>query len=151
MSKNQLSQENRPTQSFFPAHTCYIYHWKRNFIKFFRSYSKLLETWKGRFFNFNINYNFTNFFIFHWCLKIDTFIQKYVCIIKKYLLLKYYFEGLLIYNWRYYRQTIFNQLYILVFYVDIICLCHSVANYEKSMWCGLNVMWGGCASISSTC
>ena len=33
----------------------------------------------------------------------------------------------LIYEWRYYRQTIFNQLNILVLYVDIIGLCHSVA------------------------
>ena len=47
----------------------------------------------------------------------------------------------------YYRQTIFNQLSIMVSYLDIIVSQF----YEKSMWCGLNVMWGGCASISSAC
>ena len=49
-----------------------------------------------------------------------------ICIIEVYLL-KYYFESHLIYKWRYYRQTIFNQLNIMVPYVDIIGLCHSVA------------------------
>ena len=34
-------------------------------------------------------------------------------------------------------------------YVDIIGLCHGVQFYEKSMWCGINVMWGGITSISS--
>jgi hypothetical protein len=32
----------------------------------------------------------------------------------------------------------------MVSHVDIMCLC-------KSMGCVLNVMWGGCASISSAC
>ena len=41
-------------------------------------------------------------------------------------LFKYYFERHLIYKRRYYRQTIFNQLNIMVLYVDIIGLCHSV-------------------------
>ena len=48
-----------------------------------------------------------------------------ICIIEVYHL-KYYFESQLIYKWHYYRQTIFNQLYIMVFYVDIIGLSHSV-------------------------
>jgi len=39
-----------------------------------------------------------------------------------------------------YRQTIFNQLNIIVPYVDIIGLGHSVAIYDKSMGCGINVM-----------
>ena len=43
-------------------------------------------------------------------------------------LLKYYFESHLIYKWRFYRQTIFNQLNIIVPYVDIFGLCLSVAN-----------------------
>ena len=33
----------------------------------------------------------------------------------------------IIYRWRYYRQTIFNELNIMVSYVDKIVLCHSVA------------------------
>ena len=40
--------------------------------------------------------------------------------------LKYNFESHLIYKLRYYRQTIFNQFNIMVAYVDIIGLCHSV-------------------------
>ena len=40
--------------------------------------------------------------------------------------LKYYFERHLIYKWQYYRQTIFNQLNIMVSYVDLIGLCHSI-------------------------
>ena len=42
-------------------------------------------------------------------------------------LLKYYFESHHIYKWRHYRQTIFNQLNIMVPYVDIIGLCPSLA------------------------
>ena len=53
-------------------------------------------------------------------------IYSKICIIEVYLL-KYYFESHLIYKWRYYRQTIFNQLNIMVPYLDIIGLCHSVA------------------------
>ena len=34
-------------------------------------------------------------------------------------------------------------------YVDIIGPCYLSKFYEKSMWCGLNYMWGGCSSISS--
>ena len=37
------------------------------------------------------------------------------------------FESHLKKKWRYYRQTIFNQLDIMVPYVDIIGVCHSVA------------------------
>ena len=50
-----------------------------------------------------------------------------ICMIEVYLL-KYHFESHLKYNykWRYYRQTIFNQCHIMVSYVDIIGLCHSV-------------------------
>ena len=48
-----------------------------------------------------------------------------ICIIEIYLL-KYFFESHLIYKIRYYRQTNFNQLNIMVPYVDIIGLCHSV-------------------------
>ena len=36
-------------------------------------------------------------------------------------------------------------------YIDIIGLCHSVVFYEKSMWCVVNIMWGGCTAISSAC
>ena len=42
-------------------------------------------------------------------------------------LLKYYFKKHLICKWRYYIQTIFNQLNIIVPYVDIIGICHIVA------------------------
>ena len=59
---------------------------------------------------------------------------------------KVLFESHLIYKWRYYRQSNFNQLNIMVPYVDIIGLCHSVA----ILW-DVNGMWGSCASISSAC
>ena len=65
-----------------------------------------------------------------------------IWIIKVYLL-KCYFESNLIYKWRYYRQKIFDQLNIIVPYVDVICLVSQL--YWKSMWCGLNDMWCGCA------
>ena len=55
---------------------------------------------------------------------IMSFIKQ--CIIEVYIL-KYYFESHLIYKWRYYTQTIFNQLNIKVTYVNIIGLSHSVA------------------------
>ena len=48
-------------------------------------------------------------------------------------------------------RTIFNHLNIMVPYVDIIGLCHSVAILWKSMWCSIKVMWGGIISISSEC
>ena len=41
-------------------------------------------------------------------------------------LLKCYFESHIIYKWRYYRKNIFNQLNIMVLYVNIIGLCHIV-------------------------
>ena len=48
-----------------------------------------------------------------------------------------------VYKWRYYRQTILNQLNIMVPYVHIIGLCHVESQfYEKSMWCSINIMWG---------
>ena len=40
------------------------------------------------------------------------------------IFLKYHLKSHLIHNWHYYRQTIFNQLDIMVSYVDIIGLCH---------------------------
>ena len=41
---------------------------------------------------------------------------------------EYYFQSHLIYKWcYYYRQAIFNKLNIIVPYIGIICLCHSVA------------------------
>ena len=95
--------------------------------------------------------------IFHMCYKnIEVLCLSIKISIKIFLiqvyLLKYYFESHLIYNkLRYYRQTIFNQLNIILSCVDIIGLCHSVIFFEKSMWCSLNVMWWGCASISSAC
>ena len=46
-------------------------------------------------------------------------------------LLKYYFKSQLIQKLHYYRQTIFNQLNIMVPYVDIIGLCHSVAILQE--------------------
>ena len=49
-----------------------------------------------------------------------------ISIIEVYLL-KYYFRSHLIYTWHYYRQTIPNQLNIMVSYVDIIGLRHSFA------------------------
>ena len=42
-----------------------------------------------------------------------------ICIIEV-CLLKYYFESHLIYKLCYYRQTVFDQLNIMVSYVDII-------------------------------
>ena len=48
-----------------------------------------------------------------------------ICVIEVNLL-KYNFESHLIYKYRYYRQTIFNQLNIISPYVDMISLCHSV-------------------------
>ena len=62
-----------------------------------------------------------------------------------------YLKSHLIYKWRCYRQTISNQINIMVSYADIIGLRHSVAIYEKSMLCSLNVLWDGCASISCAC
>ena len=53
-------------------------------------------------------------------------ISTKICITEVYLL-KYYFESHLMYKWRYYRQTIFNQLNIMVPNVDIIGLYHSLA------------------------
>ena len=49
-----------------------------------------------------------------------------ISIIEVYLL-KYYFDSYLMHKWCYYGQTILNQLNIMVTYVDIIGLCHSVA------------------------
>ena len=60
------------------------------------------------------------------CLKETTYNVKQICIIEVYNLLKYYFESHLIYKWRYYRQTIFNQLNIMVPYVYLIGVCHCV-------------------------
>ena len=82
----------------------------------------------------------TLFSILH---KIYIFIEVY--------LINYYFESHLIYKLRYYRQTIFNQLNITIPFVDIIGLVYAIVYqfYKKSMWCSINVMWGGCASISS--
>ena len=51
------------------------------------------------------------------------FIKHKICSIS----FKYYFEPHLIYKWSYFRQTIFNQLNIMVSYVDISGLYHSVA------------------------
>ena len=63
-------------------------------------------------------------------LKVLTFQVKHtvkskICIIEV-CLLKYYFESHLIYK---YIQTVFNQLYSMVPYVDRIGLCHSVATF----------------------
>ena len=55
-------------------------------------------------------------------------LRNKICIIEVYLLkLKYYFERQIIYQWRYYRLKIFNQLKIMVSYVDVIGICNSVA------------------------
>ena len=56
-----------------------------------------------------------------------------ICIIEVYLL-KNYFEYHFIYKWRYYKQTIFNQLNDNL--IAIIGLCHSVAILWK-----IYVMW----------
>ena len=45
----------------------------------------------------------------------------------KIFIIEVYFESHLMYKWRYYRQIIFNQWNIIVSYVEIIGLCHSVA------------------------
>ena len=66
----------------------------------------------------------------------DHWLITKICIIEV-CILKYYFESHLIYKLCYHRQTIFNQLNIMVPYVDIIVL----QVYEKSKWCGINVMW----------
>ena len=58
-----------------------------------------------------------------------------ICIIEVYLLMQY-FENHLIYKWRYYRQTILNQLNIMVPYVEIIGLCHSITILGE-----IYVMW----------
>ena len=63
-----------------------------------------------------------------------------IFIIEVYLL-KYYFEShLIIYKWRYYRQTIFSQLNIMVSYVDIIEIFHSVA----ILWYIYVMSWMSC-------
>ena len=87
-----------------------------------------------------INSRVTNGYIF------DISTISKICIIEVYIL-KYYFESHFIYKWRYYRQTILNQLNIMVAYVNIIGYTIVSQFYEKSMWCGINVVWGGCPSI----
>ena len=76
------------------------------------------------------------------------------------LLLKYYFESDNIYKWRYFRQTLFNQLNVMVSYVDIIGQCHIVAllweiyvmrrtcdvrglrfSFKRMLITGLNRLW----------
>ena len=54
-----------------------------------------------------------------------------------------------IYKWYFHRQIIFNQLNFLVPYVYIFGLVSQF--YEKSMLCGINVMWGCITFISSEC
>ena len=73
-----------------------------------------------------------------------------ICIVEVYLL-KCYFESHIIYKWCYYRQIIFNELNIMVSYVDIMVYAIGSQFYDKYMWCGLNFIWGGCTSISSAC
>ena len=81
-------------------------------------------------------------------LSLSLFFFSKICIIEVNLL-KYYFKRHLIYKWLYYVKTIFNELNIMVSYVDMIGLCHTVLQfYEKSLWCGLNVKGCGCSSIS---
>ena len=77
----------------------------------------------------NLLHHFPFYILIHFFVSYD---HKFLKINgKKYIievyLLKYYFESHLIYECRYYRQTIFSQLNIMVPYVDIIDLCHSVA------------------------
>ena len=64
------------------------------------------------------------------------FIYFKMCIIEVYFL-KYYFKSQLIYKWRYYRQTIFNQLNIKVSYVYKLVYFILSQFYEKSIWCCL--------------
>ena len=63
--------------------------------------------------------------------------------------LKCYFISHLIYDWRYYRQTAFIQLDIMVPYVDIIGLCHRVAILWQKYLMRRKCVWGGITSISS--
>ena len=56
----------------------------------------------------------------------------------------YYFESHLLYKWRFYRQTIFIQLNIVVSYVIIIGIWHSVTILWEILQCGLKFMWCGC-------
>ena len=72
-------------------------------------------------------------------------------IIEVYLLKIFLKATSYIYKWCHYRKTNFNQLDIIVFYVVIISPAIVSQLYEKSMWYGENVMWGGCTSISSAC
>ena len=67
----------------------------------------------------NLNISKANFMSY--CLKS----RSKICIIEVYLL-KYHFESHLIYTWHYYRQTTFSQLKIMVPYVDISGVCHSI-------------------------
>ena len=72
-------------------------------------------------------------------LHILHYVSTKICIIEVDLL-RYYFESHLIYKCRYiYRQIIFNQLNIMVPYVDIISPCHSSA----ILW-EIYVMWHKC-------
>ena len=102
----------------------------RKYFIYISMTSKGIEGHKSSF-NFSVNPTFTNTFIYEPILMkiyinaniINTQIK--ICIIEVYLL-EYYFESHLIYKWRYYRQTIFSQSNIMVSYVDMIGLCHSV-------------------------
>ena len=75
-------------------------------------------------------------------MNLNYFISKYfginikICIIDV-CIFKYYFEIHLIHKWHYYRQTIFNQLNIVVPYKEIFGLCNSV----------VTILW----KISSKC
>ena len=106
-------------------HIVYILHTKRYTLL------KSLRYGNG-FFQKLFFFSFNKKVIFRWFshLKIEKLGKMEenckICLIEVYLL-KYYFERHLIYRWRYYRQTISNQLNIMVPYIDIIGLCHSVA------------------------
>ena len=58
-------------------------------------------------------------------------IRVKICLVEVYLL-KYYFESHLTYKLRYYRQTMFNQLNIMVPYIDII-----VGHFKRMLITGL--------------
>ena len=84
------------------------------------------------------NSNFANVCLFYSAVKLKNLKYNFklksflindnnkICMFKRSKSFKYYFESHLIYKRRYYRQTILNQINIMVPYVDIISLCFRI-------------------------
>ena len=79
---------------------------------------------------------------------VSKLLVRKICITEVYLL-KYYFKSHLIYKGRNYRQTIFNQLNIMVPYLFIIGLCYSVLILSDIYVIRHKCVRGGITSISS--